>query len=46
VVACTPHRVDWGDQLFVSADVADYLDHLHELGVSERSVHMDATCGS
>ncbi len=30
-----------GDQLFVSADVADYLDHLHELGVSERSVHME-----
>jgi DNA-binding transcriptional MerR regulator len=27
-----------GDRLFVSADVADYLDRLHELGVSQRAV--------
>jgi DNA-binding transcriptional MerR regulator len=30
-----------GDQLFVSAEVADYLDRLHELGVSQRSVQME-----
>jgi len=30
-----------GDQLFVSADVADYLDHLRELGVSRRTVQME-----
>src|ERR1700730_1547573 len=30
-----------GDRLFVSADVADYLDRLRELGVSERSVQME-----
>jgi DNA-binding transcriptional MerR regulator len=30
-----------GDRLFVSADVADYLDQLHELGVSARSIQME-----
>jgi len=30
-----------GDRLFVSAEVADYLDRLHELGVSQRSVQME-----
>jgi DNA-binding transcriptional MerR regulator len=30
-----------GDRLFVSADVADYLDRLQELGVSERTVQME-----
>jgi DNA-binding transcriptional MerR regulator len=30
-----------GDQLFVSAEVADYLNRLHELGVSQRTVHME-----
>jgi DNA-binding transcriptional MerR regulator len=30
-----------GDRLFVSAEVADYLDHLHKLGVSQRSVQME-----
>jgi len=30
-----------GDRLFVSAEVADYLDQLHELGVSQRSVQME-----
>jgi DNA-binding transcriptional MerR regulator len=30
-----------GDQLFVSADVADYLDHLRELGVGRRTVQME-----
>jgi DNA-binding transcriptional MerR regulator len=34
-------RLSAGDRLFVSADVADYLDRLHELGVSERSVRME-----
>jgi DNA-binding transcriptional MerR regulator len=29
------------DRLFVSAEVADYLDQLHELGVSQRSVQME-----
>src|ERR1700724_3555505 len=29
------------DQLFVSADVAGYLDRLRELGVSKRSVQME-----
>src|ERR1700737_4224706 len=27
-----------GDRLFVSAEVADYLDHMSELGVSERTL--------
>jgi DNA-binding transcriptional MerR regulator len=30
-----------GDRLFVSAQVADCLDRLHELGVSQRSVQME-----
>ena len=30
-----------GDRLFVSAEVADFLDRLHELGVSPRSVQME-----
>ncbi len=30
-----------GDRLFVSAAVADYLDRLHELGVSQRLVQME-----
>jgi DNA-binding transcriptional MerR regulator len=30
-----------GDRLFVSAEVADYLDRLHELGVSRRTVQME-----
>jgi DNA-binding transcriptional MerR regulator len=34
-------RLRAGDRLFVSAEVADYLDRLHELGVSQRSVKME-----
>lgn len=30
-----------GDRLFVSEDVADYLDQLHELGVSQRAVQLE-----
>jgi DNA-binding transcriptional MerR regulator len=30
-----------GDRLFVSADVADYLDRLRQLGVSQRTVEME-----
>ncbi|SDJ38478.1 MerR family transcriptional regulator [Nonomuraea jiangxiensis] len=30
-----------GDRLFVSPDVADYLDVLRELGVSERHIHLE-----
>jgi DNA-binding transcriptional MerR regulator len=30
-----------GDRLFVSAEVADFLDQLSELGVSQRAVHME-----
>ena len=30
-----------GDRLFVSAEVADYLDRLHEIGVSQRTVQME-----
>jgi DNA-binding transcriptional MerR regulator len=30
-----------GDRLFVTADVADYLDRLHEMGVSQRTVQME-----
>ncbi len=30
-----------GDRLFVSAEVADYLDRLHELGVSPRTVQLE-----
>ena len=34
-------RLGAGDRLFVSAEVADYLDRLHELGVSQRTVQME-----
>src|SRR6202165_3389527 len=34
-------RLTAGDRLFVSAVVADYLDRLHELGVSRRAVQME-----
>jgi DNA-binding transcriptional MerR regulator len=34
-------RLSAGDRLFVSAEVADYLDRLHELGVSQRAVQME-----
>jgi DNA-binding transcriptional MerR regulator len=34
-------RLRSGDRLFVSADVGDYLDHLRELGVSQRMVQME-----
>jgi len=30
-----------GDALFVSAEVAGYLEQLHELGVTDRTVHME-----
>ncbi len=34
-------RLTAGDRLFVSADVADYLDRLRELGVSRRGVQAE-----
>ena len=34
-------RLSAGHRLFVSADVADYLDRLRELGVSQRAVQME-----
>jgi DNA-binding transcriptional MerR regulator len=34
-------RLTGGDRLFVSAEVADYLDRLTELGVSQRGVQME-----
>jgi DNA-binding transcriptional MerR regulator len=34
-------RLSGGDRLFVSAEVADYLDRLQELGVSRRAVQME-----
>jgi DNA-binding transcriptional MerR regulator len=34
-------RLSAGDRLFVSAEVADYLDRLHDLGVSERTVQIE-----
>src|ERR1700737_1163740 len=34
-------RLSAGDRLFVSAELADFLDRLHELGVSARSVQME-----
>ena len=34
-------RLSAGDRLFVAADVAGYLDRLHELGVSRRTVQME-----
>jgi DNA-binding transcriptional MerR regulator len=30
-----------GDRLFVSREVADYLDDLRELGISERQIHLE-----
>lgn len=34
-------RLGAGDQLFVSAEVADFLDRLNELGVSQRAVQLE-----
>ncbi|MDP9843041.1 MerR family transcriptional regulator [Streptosporangium lutulentum] len=34
-------RLNAGDRLFVSAEVADYLERLHELGVSRRTVQVE-----
>jgi len=34
-------RLSAGDRLFVSPEVAEYLDRLVELGVTKRSVHME-----
>jgi DNA-binding transcriptional MerR regulator len=34
-------QLSGGDRLFVSAEVADYLDRLRKLGVSERTVRME-----
>jgi DNA-binding transcriptional MerR regulator len=34
-------RLGAGDRLFVSAEVADFLDRLRELGVSQRGVQME-----
>src|ERR1700676_2948076 len=34
-------QLSGGDQLFVSAEVADYLEQLHLLGVSQRGVRME-----
>jgi DNA-binding transcriptional MerR regulator len=34
-------RLTAGDRLFISAEVADFLDRLHELGVSQRTVQME-----
>lgn len=34
-------RLRAGDGLFVSAEVADYLDRLHQLGVSQRTVQIE-----
>jgi DNA-binding transcriptional MerR regulator len=34
-------RLSAGDRLFVSAEVADFLDRLHELGVSQRTVQTE-----
>jgi DNA-binding transcriptional MerR regulator len=34
-------RLSGGDRLFVSADVADYLERLRELGVSQRAVQSE-----
>jgi DNA-binding transcriptional MerR regulator len=34
-------RLNAGDRLFVSAEAADFLDRLHELGVSDRAVQME-----
>ncbi len=34
-------QLDAGDRLFVSAEVAGYLDELHRIGVSQRTVQME-----
>ena len=34
-------RLSSGDRLFVSAEVADFLEALHELGVSQRTIQME-----
>jgi DNA-binding transcriptional MerR regulator len=34
-------QLSGGDRLFISAEVADYLDRLRELGVSQRTVQME-----
>ena len=34
-------RLGGGDRLFVSAEVADFLEALHELGVSQRTIQME-----
>jgi len=34
-------RLSTGDRLFVSANVADYLDRLQEIGVSQRTVQLE-----
>ena len=34
-------KLSGGDRLFVSAEIADYLDQLRELGVSERGIRME-----
>lgn len=34
-------RLRAGDRLFVAAEVADYLDRLHEIAVSQRTVQME-----
>jgi len=34
-------RLSAGDRLFVSVEVTDYLDRLHKLGVSQRTVQME-----
>jgi DNA-binding transcriptional MerR regulator len=34
-------RLSAGNRLFVSAEVADFLDGLHELGVSERTIRIE-----
>jgi DNA-binding transcriptional MerR regulator len=34
-------RLGGGDRLFVSPEVADFLDRLHELGVSGRAIQME-----
>jgi DNA-binding transcriptional MerR regulator len=37
-------RLRSGDRLFVSEEVADYLDQLHELGISPRAVQVERDC--
>jgi DNA-binding transcriptional MerR regulator len=37
-------RLRSGDRLFVSEEVADYLDQLHELGMSQRAVQVERDC--